>query len=72
MLSMILRKEGYDAVVIDPFGFRSLPKGYARVDEAMSENKFDLIIPTSYGFPPPKILELIPEIKRETQPPKSW
>ncbi len=64
MLLMILRKEGYDVVVIDPFGFRSLPKGYAGVDEAMSENKFDLIIPTSYGFAPPKILELIPEIKK--------
>ena len=64
VLLMILRREGYEVIVIDPFGHRSLPKGYTGVDQAMSENKFDLIIPTNNGFPPPKILELIPEIKK--------
>ena len=64
VLLMILRREGHEVIVIDPFGHRSLPKGYTGVDQAMSENKFDLIIPTNNGFPPPKILELIPEIKK--------
>ena len=32
---MILKKVGYDVVVMDAFGFRSLPKGYAGVDDAM-------------------------------------
>ena len=65
MLSMILSKEGYEVIVIEPFGYRSLPKGYTGVDDAMSENKFDLIIPTNSGFPPLKILDLVPEIKRD-------
>jgi DNA-binding response OmpR family regulator len=64
MLSLILSKEGYEVTVVDPFGFRSLPKGYTGVDDAMSENKFDLIIPTNSGFPPRKNLELVPEIKK--------
>ena len=64
MLSMILSKEGYEVTVIEPFGYRSLPKGYTGVDDAMSKNKFDLIIPTNNGFPPRKILELVPEIKK--------
>ena len=64
MLSMVLSKEGYEVIVIEPFGYRSLPKGYTGVDEAMSQNKFDLIVPTNNGLPPAKILEFIPEIKK--------
>jgi DNA-binding response OmpR family regulator len=63
-LLMILRKEGYEVIVVDPFGYRSLPKGYTTVDESISENKFDLIVPTNNGFPAGKILELVPEIRR--------
>jgi len=65
MLSLILSKEGYEVIVVDPFGYRSLPKGYTGVDEAISENKFDLIVPTNNGFPPGKILELVPEIRKK-------
>jgi len=64
-LLMILRKAGCEVTVVDPYGSpRSLPKGYAGVDDAMSKNAFDLIIPTNNGFPPAKILELVPEIKK--------
>jgi DNA-binding response OmpR family regulator len=65
VLLMILRKEGYEVIVVDPFAHRSLPKGYKGLDEALSESKFDLIVPTNNGFPPGKILELVPEIRKK-------
>jgi DNA-binding response OmpR family regulator len=63
-LLMILRKEGYEVTVVDPFHSRSYPKGYADVDKAISEKKYDLIIPTNNGLVPGKILELVPEIRK--------
>jgi DNA-binding response OmpR family regulator len=64
LLSIILSKEGFDVTVVDPFHSRSLPKGYTGVDEAISEEKFDLIVPTNNGLAPGKILELVPEIRK--------
>ena len=64
MVSMILSKEGYEVIVIEPFGYRSLPKGYTGVDDAMSENKFDLIIPTNNGFSPVRIVDLVLDIRK--------
>jgi DNA-binding response OmpR family regulator len=59
LLSMILRKEGYDVEVIGTFG----PTAFTKAVKALSEKKYDLVVPTNNGMSSNELLAIIPEIR---------
>jgi DNA-binding NarL/FixJ family response regulator len=61
LISALLKREDFDVTVVDPFGSGSIEAVYREI----FTKTYDLILPTNNGLTPPKILELIPEIRKK-------
>jgi DNA-binding response OmpR family regulator len=63
LISIMLRRGGFDVTVVD--SFRPIEETLAETHTELSRNQYDVLVPTSNGLPPRKILELIREVKGE-------